>query len=147
LGYSGALRSAATVFVDDPMFGPFAYGGDFVRKRNITEVIPKDGLRERFHIVRGKQRLHILLDRDGFAKDKPVSFDDALSVIRFTLENRATASHEAFVRVAGLVPGTYQINSQGHLLQKLEVKTSDEKRLRIPVGASGASVSLERIGP
>ena len=147
LGYSGALRSAATVFVDDPMFGPFAYGGDFVRERNITEVIPKDGLRERFHIVRGKQRLHILLDRDGFAKDKPVSFDDALSVIRFTLENRATASHEAFVRVAGLVPGTYQIKSQGHLLQKLEVKTSDEKQLRIPVGAAGASVSLERIGP
>jgi hypothetical protein len=52
--------------------------------------------------MRGTQRLHILLDRDGFAKDKPISFDDGLATIRFTLENRATAKHETMVRIAGL---------------------------------------------
>ena len=99
LGYSGALRSAATIVVDDPIFGPFAYGGEVVREKNLTEVIPRDGLRARFHIVRGKQRVHILLDRDGFAKDKAISFNDALSVVHFTLENRAEASHDVLIRI------------------------------------------------
>ena len=84
------MRSAATIVVDDPIFGLYAYGGDVSRENNVTQVIPKDGLRARFHIVRGAQRVHIVLDRDGFAKDKPVSFDDALTTIRFTLENRAS---------------------------------------------------------
>lgn len=145
LGYSGALRSAATVFVDDPIFGAFAYGGDAVREKNVTQVIPRDGLRARFHIVSGKQRVHILLDRDGFAKDKPVLFDDSLSVIKFNLENRSTASHEVLIRVAGLPRGAYQVKAQGHSLQRLEVRSIDEQQLRIPVGASGAAVSIERM--
>jgi hypothetical protein len=147
LGYDGALRTAATIVVDDPIFGPFAYGGDMVRAKNLVQVIPKDGLRGRFHIVRGKQRVHILLDRDGFAKDKPVSFDDGLTAIRFTLENRAAANHDVPVRIAGLPSGTYQVKAQGHSIQKLEIKGSEEQQLRIPLGASGASVSIERVSP
>jgi len=145
LGYSGALRSAATIVVDDPIFGPFAYGGDVVREKNLTEVIPRDGLRARFHIVRGKQRVHILLDRDGFAKDKAISFNDALSVVHFTLENRAEASHDVLLRIAGLPAGNYKVTAQNHLAQQLTVKNTDEQRLRIPIGASGAPVSIERI--
>jgi hypothetical protein len=147
LGYNGALRSAATVVVDDPIFGPFGYGGDMARAKNLTQVVPKDGLRARFHIVRGNQRVHILLDRDGFAKDKPVSFDDSLSVIHFTLENRAAASHDASIRITGLPMGTYQVKAQGHSIQKLEIRDGNEQQLRIPVSASGASVSIERVNP
>ena len=145
LGYSGALRSAATIVVDDPIFGPFAYGGEVVREKNLTEVIPRDGLRARFHIVRGKQRVHILLDGDGFAKDKAISFNDALSVVHFTLENRAEASHDVLIRIAGLPAGNYKVTAQNHLAQQLTVKNTDEQRLRIPIGASGAPVSIERI--
>src|SRR5215467_9271653 len=147
LGYSGALRAAATVVSDDPIFGPFAYGGDIAREKNTTQVVPKDGLRARFHIVRGKQRVHILLDRDGFAKDKPISFDDALTVIRFTLENRAAAKHDTVIRVAGLPAGNYKVMNQNRLAQKLIVKDDSEQRLRIPVDVSGTSVSIERGNP
>jgi hypothetical protein len=146
LGYSGALRSAATVVVDDPIFGLFAYGGDISHVKNLTRVIPKDGLRARFHIVRGPQRVHILLARDGFAKDKPVSFDDALTTIRFTLENRAWANHETILRVAGLPAGTYEAAAQNHPAQRLVVHNREDQDVRIPVDASRASVVIRRIG-
>ena len=132
LGYSGALRSAATIVVDDPIFGLFAYGGELSREKNLTQVIPKDGLRTRFHIVRGAQRVHILLDRDGFAKDKPVSFDDALTTIRLTLENRASASHDTIVRIVGLPAGNYEAAAQNHPPQKLDGSKGEEQQIRIP---------------
>jgi hypothetical protein len=145
LGYSGALRSAATVVVDDPIFGLFAYGGDLSRVKNLTHVIPKDGLRARFHIVRGAQRVHILLERDGFAKDKPVSFDDALATIRFTLENRASAPHDTVVRIAGLPAGTYEARAENHAVQQLTVRNGEERQIRIPVGAAPAAIAITRI--
>jgi Family of unknown function (DUF5695)/F5/8 type C domain len=142
LGYSGALRSAATVVVDDPIFGLFAYGGDVSHQKNLTQVIPKDGLRARFHIVRGAQRVHILLARDGFAKDKPVSFDDALTTIRFTLENRASANHDTVVRVAGLPAGNYETAAENHPRQRLIVRNGEEQQIRIPVDAPGVAVVI-----
>jgi hypothetical protein len=147
LGYSGALRSAATIVVDDPIFGALAYGGDLVREKNLTRVVPKDGLRARFHILRGTQRVHMLLDRDAFAKDKPVWFDDELTVLRFNLENRAAAAHDALIRIAGLPAGTYKVTVQNRSVQKLNVRNGDEQQLRVPVAASGASVSIERMSP
>ena len=146
LGYSGALRSAATIVVDDPIFGLFAYGGDLSSEKNITQVIPQDGLRARFHIVRGAQRLHILLARDGFRKGKPVSFDDLLRTIRFTLENRAAAKHDTEVRVRGLPAGEYEATAQNHPAQKLTVQNGEEQQIRIPVDASEVAVVITRVG-
>jgi hypothetical protein len=146
LGYSGALRSAATIVVDDPIFGLFAYGGDLSSEKNITQVIPQDGLRARFHIVRGAQRLHILLARDGFRKGKPVSFDDLLRTIRFTLENRAAAKHDTVVRVRGLPAGEYEATAQNHPAQKLTVQNGEEQQIRIPVDASEVAVVITRVG-
>jgi Family of unknown function (DUF5695) len=145
LGYSGALRSAATVVVDDPIFGLFAYGGDISHDKDLTQVIPKDGLRARFHIVRGTQRMHILLDRDGFARDKPISFDDALTTIQFTLENRATASHVTVLRVSGLPPGIYEATEQNYPPQRLTVRNGEEQQFRVPVGPSDASLVIQRV--
>jgi hypothetical protein len=146
LGFGGALRTASTIVVDDPVFGLFAYGGDSSRQKNFTQVVPKDGLRARFHIVRGSQHLHLLLARDGFAKDKPVSFDDALTKIQFMLENRATSNHETVLRLAGLPAGIYEATTQGHPAQRLTVSNGEEQQIRIPVNASGASVTIARIG-
>jgi hypothetical protein len=145
LGYSGALRSAATIVVDDPIFGLFAYGGDLSREKNLIQVIPKDGLRARFHIMRGAQRLHILLARDGFAKDKPVSFDDGLTTIRFTLENRATVNHATIVRIAGLPAGSYKATAQNHPADRLTVHAGEEQQIRIPVDAADATVVITRV--
>jgi hypothetical protein len=145
LGYSGALRSAATVVTDDPIFGLFAYGGDLSRDKNLIQVVLKDGLRSRFHIMRGVQHVHLLLDRDGFAKDKPISFDDSLSTIRFTLENRGDTSHETLVKMAGLPAGRYEAKSGNRPAHVFTVHHGEEQKLAIQVNASGAAVAIRRV--
>lgn len=147
LGYSGALRSAATIVADDPIFGLMALGGELQRTGNTTEVIPRDGLRARFHLIRGGQRVHILLDRDGFAKDKPISFDDGLRVVKFTLENRSGTAHETVVRIADLPPGNYTVtsgNGGGGAKQKLSVAGGETTSFHLPLPATGTSVEIRR---
>jgi len=143
LGYSGALRAAATIVTDDPIFGLFAYGGELQREKDLVRVIPKDGLRTRFHIVRGEQRIHILLERDGFAKDKAISFDDRGSSIEFAIENRGGGDHRTSVRISGLAPGKYEVKSGGKS-EAIEVRGSEEASVNVAVGAASASVAIRR---
>ena len=145
LGFTGALRTAATVVVDDPIFGLFAYGGDLENKNGLTQVIPKDGLRKRFHILRGGQRVHILLGRDGFAKGQSVSFDGSLRHIAFTLENRAEGLHETPIDVSGLPTGTYQVSLGHRLLQMLTSKRGEDKRILVPVNGDEVAVEITRV--
>lgn len=145
LGFSGALRSAATVVSEDPIFGLFAYGGDLVRKKELMEVIPKDGLRARFHVVRGSQKLHILLSRDGFKKDQPISFTDGLELVQFILENRAGTNHETIVEIEGLPAGTYEVKAQNQKPQQLIVKDSEERKIPVKVETPGVSVEIRRL--
>ncbi|HEY7089852.1 MAG TPA: DUF5695 domain-containing protein [Tepidisphaeraceae bacterium] len=102
LGYNAAIRSAATVVADDPLFGPIAYGGSIEAKPDAIEVIPKDGLRQRLHVMRDKQRLHLMLNRDGFAADQPIRIAKDGSEIRFILENRSAGhAHPTTLNIAG----------------------------------------------
>jgi hypothetical protein len=145
LGFTGALRTAATVVVDDPIFGLFAYGGDLENKNGLTQVIPKDGLRTRFHILRGAQRVHILLGRDGFAKGQHVSFNGSLRRINFILENRAAAPHQTAINVSGLPAGSYEVTLEGHPAQKFTSKQGEANRLLIPMDGDKVSVELTRL--
>jgi hypothetical protein len=113
MGFGAALRTAATIVTDDPIFGPIAYGGDLAKTDGGTAVIPKDGLRQRFHVVRGERHLRLLFDRDGFAEGKPVEFADSFDEIRLALENRSGDVHEAHLTVSGLPAGTYDVSKDG----------------------------------
>lgn len=145
LGFTGALRSAATVVVDDPIFGLFAYGGDLKSRGGLTEVIPKDGLRARFHILRGSERVHVLLERDGFAKSQPITFDRSLRRIAFTLENRAGSAHETPVDVAGLPAGSYQVTVDHRSLPQFIVRDGEKERILVPLDGMGAAVRIARV--
>lgn len=70
LGYSGALRSAATIVADDPLFGWVALGGELQMNDDRIGVIPRDGLRQRCHVITAERKLHLLLERDGFAASR-----------------------------------------------------------------------------
>jgi len=144
LGFGGALRSAATVVVDDPIFGLIAYGGDLQRKNALTYVIPKDGLRARFHVLRGSQRLHLLLGRDGFAAGQPIAFDDALNRITVRLENRDGRPHETTLQIAGLPPGTYQVAVEDRVLQTLTSHEGEDQQVRVAADPNGASITITR---
>lgn len=118
LGFGGTLRAAATIFAADPLFGPIAYGGTCKQDGQHWQVWCKDGVRRRFHLLRGQQRVHLLLDRDHFAADAPVRFDAALSALSFTLESTDPVPHATTLRLAGLPAGDYAIALDGQAAAK-----------------------------
>ena len=48
IGLGAALRGMATVLVDDPVFGLYAYGGSIEKLPDGIRVRPRDGLNIRF---------------------------------------------------------------------------------------------------
>ena len=144
LGFSGALRDAATVVVDDQTFGRYAYGGTIKHRGGLTEVVPHDGLRERLHILSGGQRAHLSLDRDAFAAGKAISFDDDLAHLRFTLENHAAFAHPARLALDGFPPGQYQLVIDG--VRQPAQKTEDGAlNLQVQISGSEVAVAMERV--
>jgi len=142
LGFSGALRAAATVVSDDPLFGLIAYGGDLKSSGGSIQVVPKDGLRARFDIVRGAVRFQMALDRDGLAKDQPVTFNDALSQIAFQVENRSGDAHEATLHLQGLPAGTYRVSVDGR--ETGTVQGGESRDVKAPVGTAGSKVTIRK---
>jgi hypothetical protein len=146
LGFTGALRSSATIVVKDPIFGLYAYGGRLERRKSMVEVVPMDGLRTRFHIFLGARHASILLSRDGFAKGRPVDFDPALSRIAFTLENRAGSRHQTTILVSDLPAGSYQVNLAGSPLERFTSRHGEPTRIVVPMTRRPLAVRLFRVG-
>jgi hypothetical protein len=143
LGFSGALRDAATVAVDDPIFGRYAYGGTIAQHGGRTEVVPHDGLRERLHILTGGQRVHLLLDRDAFAAGKSISYDDGLAHLRFTLENHATFAHPIALALTGLSAGSYRLVVDG-VRRPAQAPVDGALNLQVPISGRPVTVELVR---
>ena len=144
LGFSGALRDAATVVVDDPIFGRYAYGGTIAQRGGLTEVVPHDGLRERFHILTGSHRVHLVLDRDAFAEGKPISYDEGLAHVRFTLENHATFAHSIVLALTGLPSGGYRPIVDGKR-QPQQAAVDGALTLQVPISGNQVAVEVIRI--
>jgi Family of unknown function (DUF5695) len=142
LGFSGALRTAATVASDDPIFGLYAYGGELKKTGNSIEVIPRDGLRDRFDIVLGNSRVQLRLDRDGFAQNDAVAFTPQLDRISFHLENRSHDQHKTTLTVAGLRVGSYELRSNKQHLASFVIRDREEKNLEIVVPTSGELIAI-----
>jgi hypothetical protein len=144
VGYVGALRTHATILTDDPIFGEFAYGGLATRSGRAIRVVPRDGLRVRFHVIRGDQRLHMELDHDGFAKERPVVISDDLTSIQFTVENRTGGAHQTTLTIAGLPAGDYVVTAGGRTVSTIAGGPA-AKEVTLPVGAGPTTdVSITR---
>jgi len=143
LGFGAALRTAAVIVADDPIFGRIAYGGALTHSSGHTEVIPLDGVGRRFHLLDAKHRIHIELDRDGFADDKPIRFDDNLQQFIFVVENRdpqPVNTHTTQMRISGL-QSAYEINVDGKPLAHLPAEGGTAA---LPVGEQGATITILR---
>jgi hypothetical protein len=110
LGFCGALRCARTVLADDPLFGRFAFGGEWRATGAGLEVIPKDGVRRRFHALLGGRKLHVALDADRFARGRPIVVDESLRTLRFEIESDETTPHTALLRLGGRADGRYTVH-------------------------------------
>ena len=113
LGFTGGIRCARTILADDPLFGLFAFGGALTETDDGVEVIPRDGISRLFHVIRGAQRFHMILDRDRYAKEAPIALNDDLSRISLTLQNVASSDHTTTLSLEGLPDGDYALSVDG----------------------------------
>jgi Family of unknown function (DUF5695) len=144
VGYVGALRTHATVVVNDPVFGDYAYGGILTRTKGSVQVVARDGLRMRLHVIRNKQRLHLLFDNDGFAAEHPITISDDLSSVAFRIDNRAHRAHATQMRIGGMPSGNYAISVNGS--QVANFSGSDQEQIvRVPLpSGEDAAVTIAR---
>jgi len=133
-GYQGAIRSAACVLVNDPIFGLVAYGGDIKVSGGTITVIPKDGLRQRFHMLNVYPKLHMEVDRDGFVSIKATTSRGRLTGLSFVLENRWKKPHETELSISGLPSGSYRV-AVGKVRSVVKVGAGKRVSLRLPIGA------------
>ncbi|MBA7684260.1 hypothetical protein ES703_92651 [subsurface metagenome] len=143
VGYNAAVRTSAAIVADDPIFGLLAYGGLLTKKKDTIEVIPRDGLRQRFHIIKGGQHLSMLLERDGFAKEQAVVASDSLDRIVFSLENRAASNHTTDIRLSGLPAGSYTVKMDGKVIENKTIEDGVELIFRLPVSANSKSYKID----
>lgn len=101
LGHGSAVRMAATILAEDPLFGWVAYGGVLNDDEGAISVIPRDGLRCRFWLVSEKNRLGVEMERDGFAGEEAVIIDNERGELEMTIENRTGDNHHTRVYVSG----------------------------------------------
>jgi hypothetical protein len=140
LGFCGALRAAATVLTDDPIFGRFCLGGEWKHAHNATEIIPRDGVRRRFHALLDTGRLHMLLDRDRFASSAPIVLADDMSRVTFELESDTPTPHSTTLRLSGLSPGTYHLHGAAdEPPSKIAVEPGKEHLIELPMRASSGT--------
>jgi len=146
LGYCGALRTAATILADDPVFGRFCFGGDWRRSPDGIEVIPRDGLRRRFHAMLDGGRLHLVSDTDRFPASQPILFKEDLSEVRFSLESDNAAKHVARVRLSGLSAGKYEIRAGDGPIAEMDLKDGQEAVVELPMDGGTGSKSFSIFG-
>lgn len=144
LGYCAAIRTAATVLADDPIFGRFCFGGDWRKVSGGIAVVPKDGLRRRFHAMLETGRLHLLLDNDRFANARPIVLKGDLSAISFQLESDNPAKHVAKLTLSGLT-GNYILRGSKGQIASFKLKENEEIATELPMESSQlAAFSLSR---
>jgi len=147
-GLTAYVETAATVVLDDPLFGLIALGGESVAREDAIQVVPRDGVRQRLAVVLGDVRVRLNLDRDGFAKGRPIRLARDLGEIAFTLESRDPGMHQTTLTLEGLPSGTYEARSAGEVLATIEGGTRHTVALSIPVPAAGRTtrVAIRRKG-
>ena len=133
LGFCGALRAAATILADDPIFGRFCFGGDWSKSANRIEVVPKDGLRRRFHALLKTGRLDLISEVDRFAANCPIVLNENMSEISFSLETENLTEHLAELHIGGLPPGDYTVNMGGRLVLSISISSNSEIVVELPM--------------
>ena len=145
LGYCGALRTAATILSDDPIFGRFCYGGDWREHRGLIEIFPKDGLRRRFHALLKNGRIDFVSDADRFPSGQPILLKPDLSEMRFQLESDNAKPHVARIHFSGPA-GNYTVQDQQGMVSEARLANGQETLFDLPMhaGANPEAFTITR---
>jgi Family of unknown function (DUF5695) len=135
LGFCGAIRMAATILADDPIFGRFCYGGTWQQTTNI-QINPLDGVRKRFHAMLNNGNIHIVVDTDRFANALPITLQSDLSQLGFTLETDNAASHTAKLHITASTSGSYTVSGPSGTIATLNLQAGVESTVDLPIAVS-----------
>lgn len=144
LGYCGALRTAATIVADDPVFGRFCFGGEMREEKASLHIIPRDGLRRRLHLRAAGQKIDFELTGARFAKGQPIELSNSQQGFVFVLETEATSSGEVQLLAKGLPGHRYKITC-GEETNEFQPDATKPLRLRIAAGTAKARVEIVRV--
>jgi hypothetical protein len=146
LGYCGALRAAATVLADDPIFGRYCFGGDWQQTENGIEVVARDGLRRRFHALLDGGKLHVALGNDRFAANEPLVLRPDLSELRFAVESDNPVRHTTELSIEGLPDGKYIVHADDEVIATLSERIQPAViQVPFPEGQRPVRISVVRV--
>jgi hypothetical protein len=143
LGYCGALRTAATIVADDPVFGRFCFGGEMHEEKTSLHIIPRDGVRRRLHLRTAGQQIDFELTGARFTREQSIQWSTDQQRFLFTLETETTGSGEVQLSVVGLPMRDYKIICRQET-NEFHPDATKLLRLRIPAGSAGVKVEIVR---
>ncbi|TWB24791.1 hypothetical protein FBZ89_101417 [Nitrospirillum amazonense] len=112
LGFCGALRMAATLVSDDPVFGRFCFGGTLAEKDGWLRITPRDGVRRRLHARLTRQHLDLEVQGARLAPTESIAWHPGNAHLRLTLDGEAQRQPPA-LRLRGLPKGRYRVTGGG----------------------------------
>lgn len=150
LGFSGGLRSARCIVTDDPIFGRICLGGELASAADADgnaalQVVPKDGLRRRFHALLESGELHVELAGARFQAATPIELTADAASFSFTAESEDPNPHKLRIKLAGLA-GTYVAAVGGKEAGRTTVQKGESADIvvTIPGGSTPAKVVISR---
>lgn len=143
LGYCGALRSAATIVADDPVFGRFCFGGEMSTHKASLHIIPRDGVRRRLYLRTGGHQIDVELTGARFAREEPIEWSTEQQEFHFTLETETTTNGEVQLRLEGLPTRGYKVIC-GQMTSEFHPGEKRPLHLRVPAGVLRAKVEIVR---
>ena len=139
LGFCGAIRSAATILADDPIFGRFCYGGFWTNVLSDIQITPLDGVRQRFHAMLTGGSMHLVLDCDHLTTGQSVTVAADLTHVNFTVETANAAIHSTPLHFSTSLAGTYNVSDASGTLMTLVLQAGQEVVVSLPFAAGGAT--------
>ena len=140
LGFCGALRTAATIVADDPVFGQFCFGGEMHAEKKALHIIPRDGVRRRLHLRTAGHQIDLELTGARFAKEEAIEWSPDRQTFLFTLETEATTDGEIQLIVAGLPARSYKVICGR---ERSEFHHAGKSTLRLHAPAASSNVKVE----
>jgi hypothetical protein len=136
LGFCGAVRSAATILADDPIFGRFCFGGAVQTNGNALAIVPLDGIRRRFHALLTNGTLHVMLDADRFASSQPIVLNSDLSGITLQIESDNPGGHVVPLHLSASAAESYTIMANAAVVASGALPAGQDTIIQLPVQAN-----------
>jgi len=140
LGFCGAVRGAATIVADDPIFGRFCFGGTIQTNGGAMDIVPLDGIRRRFHALLNNGSLHVVLDADRFASNQQIVLNSDLSGIALQIESDNPGAHVIPLHLSASVTESYSITANSVVVASGTLPAGQDTLIQLPVQANASVI-------